>query len=315
MNNNLHLSVVTPVYGCAGSLDRLYDRLVESLVKITGRFEIIMVNDASPDNAWDNICDLAEKDVRVKGIKLSRNFGQHHAITAGLDFAEGEWIVVMDCDLQDQPEEIIKLYEKALEGYDVVVGKRVERKDGFFKKIGSHFFFKIYNFLTDSHVNKEIGNFGIYSRRVIDSVKRMHEQNRSFGLFVIWSGFSRTEISIEHAKREVGKSTYNLSKLVNLAIDSIVAHSNKPLRVSVQLGFFLSGASLLYAVWLVINYLFFSSPLTGWTSLIVSLYFLSGLIIGSIGMLGLYVGKIFDEVKGRPLYIVEEMTFEKLENE
>lgn len=311
MKRKVDISVVTPVYGCASSLKQLYERLLKTLSEISDDFEIIMVDDNSPDDAWEAICALSGKDRRVRGIKLSRNFGQHHAITAGLDFVQGEWTVVMDCDLQDRPEEIKKLYAKAREGYDIVVGKRVKRKDSLLKKAGSYLFYKVYNYLTGSDANREIGNFGIYSKRVIESVKRLREQNRSFGLFVIWSGFSRIEIVIEHAERESGKSTYTLSKLINLAIDSIVAHSNRPLKLSVQIGFLLSFVSLLYAVWLVISYLFFASPLTGWTSLIVSLYFLSGLIIGSIGMLGLYVGKIFDEVKGRPLYIIEETTFEE----
>ena len=315
MSNKAYISIVTPVYGCCGSLEELHRRLSLALGKITENFEIIMVNDASPDNAWEGILALSAKDSRVKGIKLSRNFGQHHAITAGLDYASGDWIVVMDCDLQDQPEEIVKLYDKAQEGYDIVVAKRTERKDGFMKKLGSYLFYKVYNYLTDSNVNREIGNFGIYSKRVIASVSRLREQNRSFGLFVLWSGFSRIEIPIEHAGRVQGKSSYTLSKMINLAIDSIVAHSNKPLKLSVQLGFMLSFVSLLYAVWLVASYLFFASPLTGWTSLIVSLYFLSGLVIGSIGMLGLYVGKIFDEVKGRPIYIIEETTFEEKNDE
>jgi len=306
-----HISIVTPIYGCAENLEKLYYRLTKTLQGITENYEIIMVNDASPDNAWNIIKILAEKDPRVKGINLSRNFGQHRAISAGLDFACGEWIVVMDCDLQDQPEEIPKLYAKAQEGYDVVVGKRVERQDSFLKKAGSTLFYKIYNYLTDSEVDKAIGNFGIYSSVVIESVRRFKEQNRSFGLFVLWSGYKRTEIEIIHAERETGKSSYTLSKLINLAIESIIAHSNKPLQLSVKLGFSLSFLSFIYAFWLVIRYLLWGHHVEGWTSLIVSVYFLAGLIIGSIGMTGLYIGKIFDEVKQRPLYLIQEMTFEK----
>ena len=312
MTNSIpHISVVTPVYGCAVNLGKLYSRLTNTLQKITENYEIIMVNDASPDGAWETIKLLAEKDPHVKGINLSRNFGQHRAITAGLDFACGEWIVVMDCDLQDQPEEIPKLYAKAQEGYDVVVGKRVERQDSFFKKAGSALFYKIYNYLTDSKIDRAIGNFGIYSAKVIDSVRQFKEQNRSFGLFVLWSGYKRTEIEIIHAEREIGKSSYTLSKLINLAIESIVAHSNKPLQLSVKLGFSLSFLSFLYAFWLIVRYLLWGHHVEGWTSLIVSVYFLAGLIIGSIGMTGLYIGKIFDEVKWRPLYLISETTFEK----
>ena len=311
MSNPVHISVVTPVYGCSKSLAQLYTRLEKTLSTITNEFEIIMVNDASPDNAWESIKELAAKDSRVKGINFSRNFGQHRAITAGLDYAKGDWVVVMDCDLQDQPEEIIKLYNKAQEGYDVVVGRRIDRQDSYLKKLGSHLFYKVYNYLTDIQVDKSIGNFGIYNKAVIKNVKLFKEQNHSFGLFVLWSGFKRIEIPIEHANRSEGKSSYTFSKLIALAFDSIVAHSNKPLKISVQIGFTLSFFSLLYSIWLVIGYIFWSTPIIGWTSLIVSLYFLAGLIMGSIGMVGLYIGKIFDEVKNRPLYIVQETTFSR----
>jgi len=305
-----YISVVTPVYGCAPSLNKLYEQLKTTLEKITDDFEIIMVNDASPDNAWEVITQLAAKDARVKGIDLSRNFGQHRAITAGLDFAKGEWVVVMDCDLQDRPEEIAKLYAKAMEGYDVVVGQRVQRQDSFLKKFTSKLFYKVYNYLTDSSIDPSIGNFGIYHRKVIESIKQLKEQNRSFGLFVHWSGFRRIQIPIEHAARQEGRSSYTLSKLFQLAADSIVAHSNKPLKLSVAIGFALSFVSILFAFWLVIRYFLFAMPPTGWTSVMVSMYFLAGLIIGSVGMTGLYIGKIFDEVKGRPLYLIRETTFE-----
>ena len=311
MYNPIHISVVTPVYGCTNTLHVLYSRLVNTLTQITEDFEIIMVNDASPDNAWETIVKLAQHDTRVKGINFSRNFGQHRAITAGLDYARGDWIVVMDCDLQDQPEEILKLYKKALEGYDAVIGKRTDRKDGFFKRFGSLIFYKIYNFMTDATVDKSIGNFGIYSKRIISSVGMLREQNRSFGLFTLWAGYKRVEIEITHAPRESGKSSYTLFKLIDLAIDSIIAHSNKPLKLSIKIGFSLSFLSFFYSAWLVVSYIFWSTPIAGWTSLIVSIYFLAGLIIGSIGMLGLYVGKIFDEVKQRPLYIIQETTFKE----
>ena len=310
-SENVHISVVTPVYGCAESLPELYERLVHTLEKITEKFEIIMVNDASPDNAWEIIQELASKDSRVKGIDLSRNFGQHRAITAGLDYVSGEWVIVMDCDLQDQPEEILKLYAKAKEGYDVVVGKRLVRKDKFLKRMSSILFYKLYNYLTDSKVDSAIGNFGIYSSRVIKSIARLREQNRSFGLFALWAGFHRIEVEINHAPRKKGKSSYTFSKLINLAIDSVVAHSNKPLQLSVKFGFSLSFIAILYSLWLVLKYFIWDYHVEGWTSLIVSVYFLAGLIIGSVGMVGLYIGKIFDEVKQRPLYIIRETTFEQ----
>jgi dolichol-phosphate mannosyltransferase len=201
----------------------------------------------------------------------------------------------MDCDLQDQPEEIIKLYHKAQEGYDIVVGRRACRKDTFIKKIGSRLFYKVFTYFTGSKIDNRIGNFGIYARKVIKSITLLREQNRSFGLFALWVGFRRIEMDIEHSRRFSGKSSYNLRRLLHLAMDSIIAHSNKLLLISIKLGFILSFSSLLYALLLVVEYIFWSTPVAGWPSLMVSIYFTGGLIIGSIGVVGLYIGKIFDE--------------------
>lgn len=309
--DKIHISIVTPVYGCGASLCQLYERLEKTLSSITNDFEIIMVNDASPDSAWETIKLLSKKDKRVKGMNLSRNFGQHKAITAGLDYAQGKWIVVMDCDLQDQPEEIVKLYNKVQEGYDLVVGRRAERKDRFLKKLSSKIFFTVYNYFTGTRVDNRIGNFGIYSKKVIENTKKLREQTRSFGLFVLWVGFSRIEIDVDHAKRVEGKSAYTFGKLLDLAMDSIITHSNRLLKLFLKLGFMIALSSILYSIWLIIDYFFFSRPIAGWTSVMVSVFFLAGLIIGSIGVIGLYIDKIFEEVKGRPLYIIESTTFEE----
>ncbi len=249
---------------------------------------------------------LCAKDSRVKGINLSRNFGQHYAITAGLDYAKGDWVVVMDCDLQDRPEEIIKLYNKALDGYDIVFGRRAERQDSFFKQLGSKAFNKVLEYFTETKHDNSIANFGIYAQKVVETINRYREHSRDFLLFAKMVGFKKTEIDIEHASRAYGQSSYNLTKLIRLAIDSIVSHSNKPLRLSIQLGFFIALASLIYAGWLVIRYFFYHTPAEGWTSLMVSMFFMFGLLFAIIGITGLYIGKIFDEVKRRPLYIIQE---------
>ncbi|MEV9616326.1 glycosyltransferase family 2 protein [Aliarcobacter butzleri] len=308
--NNPHISIVTPVYGCCKSLNNLYKRLNKTLSDITNEFEIIMVNDASPDNSWEAIKELAKKDDRVKGINLSRNFGQHYAITAGLDYANGDWIVVMDCDLQDQPEEIIKLYNKAQEGYDVIFGRRAQRQDSFLKKLGSKIFYKVYDYFTESDTDNTIANFSILNKKVVKEFQKIKEQNRSYYLFIDWLGFRRTNVDIEHAKRGEGKSSYTLKKLINLAIDSIVAQSNKPLKLSIKFGFIMALFSLLYAAWLMVRYFLFSIPVEGWTSMMVSFYFIGGLLFANMGFLGLYIGKIFDETKNRPLYVVSETTFQ-----
>lgn len=301
-----YISVVIPIYCCKESLYELCRRLSDTLSKVNEHFEIVLVNDACPQGSWDTIVDLCETDHRIKAVNLSRNFGQHHAITAGLDITQGRWVVVMDGDLQDPPEEILKLYNKAQEGYDVVNGRRVIRNDYFFTKLLSKSYHRVFSYLTGKNTNSDVANFGIYSNKVISNFRRMREQHRMLLLSVIWLGFKRTEIDISHAEREVGNSSYNLSKKLSMALDSIITHTNKPLKLFIKLGFLMSGFSIFYAGWVVFRYVFLSIPVEGWTSLIVSMYFLSGLLLASIGMLGLYIDKIFDEVKDRPLYIVDK---------
>ncbi|WP_457598091.1 glycosyltransferase family 2 protein [Hydrogenimonas sp.] len=305
-----YISIVIPVYGCARALPELYERLVKTLTPITENFEIVMVNDQSPDNAWEIIKKLSERDPRVKGINFSRNFGQHRAITAGLDYAQGEWVVVMDCDLQDQPEEITKLYNTAMEGYDVVFGRRVKRRDSFFKKWASKLYYAIYMYFSGMYFDSSVANFSIISKKVVKAHRQLREQNRSYSVFSNWLGFKRKDIDIEHAPRAHGKSSYSLRKLINLAIDGIVAHSNKPLRLSINFGFTLAILSFLYAIWLIIRYFVYGVPVAGWTSVMVSIYFIGGMLFANMGILGLYIGKIFNETKNRPLYVVDETTFE-----
>jgi len=271
-----------------------------------------MINDGSPDDSWQRIKVLAEKDSKVKGINLSRNYGQHKAITAGLDFANGDWVVVMDCDLQDQPEEIVKLYNEALKGFDIVFGRRDQRKDAFIKRLTSKIFYKIYDYFTESNIDNTVANFSIISSKVVEKLRLLREQDRSYPLFVNWIGYKRSDVNIEHAHRESGKSSYTLKKLVNLGIDSVISQSNKPLRVSIKFGFILSFASLVYASWLIVRYLVHSIPVAGWTSVMVSIYFIGGLLFANMGVLGLYIGKTFDEAKSRPLYVVDETTFDSL---
>lgn len=299
-------SVVTPVYRCAPCLRQLYRRLRDTLEPLGGDFEIIMVNDHSPDDAWAVIGELARRDRRVKGINLSRNFGQHYAITAGLDYSTGEWVVVMDCDLQDQPEEIAKLYAKALEGYDIVLGQRRVRHDSWLKRTGSRLFYRLFSYLTDTRQDASIANFGIYHRRVIDTLVGMREKLRFFPTMVQWVGFRSAAIEIAHAGREEGKSSYNLRRLINLAVDVIISFSDKPLRLTVKLGLTLSFLAFLYALYIVIRALLGIKGIEGWPSLIVSIWFNAGLIIFILGMIGIYISKIYDEVKRRPIYIVRE---------
>lgn len=308
MNLRPHISIVSPVYKAENLIDILISRIQQSVGQITENYEIILVDDHGPDNSWDKIKENALKDERVKGIKLSRNFGQHYAISAGLDQAQGEWVVVMDCDLQDQPEEIIKLYSKSLEGFDIVLARRHDRKDSFLKKLFSKYFYKTLSYLTGTKQDSTIANFGIYHNRVISSICSMRESIRYFPTMVRWVGYKSTSINVEHAERAEGETSYNLSRLINLALDIILAFSDKPIRLTVKAGLIISTMSLIFAFITIFRYLFGNISVLGYTSLITSIWFLSGLIISILGIIGLYVGKTFEGVKARPIYIIDHQT-------
>lgn len=299
----MDISVVVPVYGCRAALPELHRRLTESLSAITDNYEIILVNDACPQNSWEDIEKICEKDSKVKGIELSRNFGQIYAITAGLDNSKGEWVVVMDCDLQDRPEEIINLYNKAQEGYDVVFARRAQRKDSALKIFVSKLFYSVCSFATDTKFDPAICNFSIISRKVVDSYCSMREVHRAYVAYIKWLGFKQTAIDVEHNDRAEGKSSYNFKKRMRMAMEIITSQSDKVLKFIVGLGFIVALLSLLGAIAIIIKY-FISNILSGWTSTIVALCFFGGLTIMSIGIVGIYVGNIFMQSKERPLYII-----------
>ncbi len=307
-----HISIVTPVYKAEDCLNELYLRLKSSLETITTDFEIIMVEDCGGDNSWEIIKELVRQDARVKGIQFSRNFGQHYGITAGLDHCRGDWVVVMDCDLQDQPEEITRLYYKAQEGYDIVLARRVDRQDSFGKKLSSYFYYKVLEHLTEGKHDHTIANFGIYSHQVIQKFSQFKERDRLFPLIVKILGFNTTTIDVEHAKRFAGKTSYSLYKQIVLAIDGIVSQSHKLLTYSIKVGFIFAVSALGYALYLAVRYVMWQVPIEGWTSIMVSIYFLFGLLFVNLGIMGLYIGKVFDESKQRPLYIIKHTTGFKL---
>ncbi len=312
MNGKMHIiSVVVPVYRAEHCLDELYLRLKEALESISPDFEIVLVEDCGGDNSWQVIERLAASDPRVRGIQFSRNFGQHYGITAGLDHCRGEWVVVMDCDLQDRPEEIPRLYAKAQEGYDIVLARRTMRQDPPLKRITSLLFYKIFSYLADIDYDGASGNFRIMSRKVVTNFRRMGEQLRFFGGLVQWLGFPATSIEVEHAERFEGNSSYTFAKLWKLATETIIAYSDKPLRIGVQFGFSMAALALCYGLFILVRALTYGSPIPGWNSLIVSLYFLGGIIIAMLGITGIYLGKTFDESKKRPLYIVRRSTFDE----
>jgi len=303
------ISVVAPAYRCSSCIPELARRIREAILSLPGTdFELIFVNDASPDADWEAILALAAADKRIKGINLSRNFGQHHAITAGVDHCRGDWVVVMDCDLQDRPEELPRLYRKAVaEGWDVVFAQRTSRRDPALKVFLSRGFYRVINALSTIPIDPTTSNFSIASRQVVDCARRLRESSRSYGLSLLWCGFKIGYLPVEHGSRFAGESTYTLKRSLNLAFEAITSQSNKPLRLAINFGFTMSAAAFLYGLYVIIRFLGWGVAVSGWTSLIVSLYFLSGVILAFLGILGLYLGKVFDEVKARPIYLVRQM--------
>lgn len=302
----MKLSIVSPVYNAEGTLSELVRRCKESLPTEFSDLEIILVDDYSKDKSWDLIEMLTKSEKQVIGIKLSRNFGQHYAITAGLDHATGDWIVVMDCDLQDQPEEISKLYAKALMGYDIVHAARVVRKDSFLRKTYSWLFYRTLSWLTGERQDSSIANFGIYKLNVIQKVCEMPEKVRYFPTMVKWIGFPSAKVEVAHAKRVEGRSNYNLRKSLRLALDIILSYSEKPIKLIMKFGLLMALISFVFVLRILYQWLNDDIEVIGYTSLIVSIWFLSGCIMATLGMLGLYIGKIFDNVKNRPVYVIEK---------
>ncbi|MDD6183509.1 MAG: glycosyltransferase family 2 protein [Lachnospiraceae bacterium] len=310
----MDISVVIPMYGCKAAVRELHQRLVKTLEQITEDFEIIMVNDACPQNSWEVIEEICKEDRRVKGIEMARNFGQIKAITAGLDYSTGDWVVVMDCDLQDRPEEILNLYNKAQEGYDVVFARRANRKDSPLKVFVSKIFYKIYSFASDGNYDPAICNFSISRRVVIDNYCKMRELHRAFVIYVKWLGFRQTAIDVEHNERYEGKSSYNMKKRMKMAGEILTSQSDKLLRFTVSFGFLMTLVSFIAIIVLIIRY-FCGNVATGWTSIIATNCLIGGIIIMVVGLVGIYVGNIFMQTKQRPLYVVRQILNDEKEEE
>lgn len=304
--NKPYLSIVSPVYKAERIVPELVRRLTENARLVTEEYEIILVCDGSPDNSWAAIQQACAGDFKVKGINLSRNFGQHYAITAGMQYIQGEWVVLIDCDLQEPPEAIPALYAKALEGYDIVHARRIHRRHGFLKRLSSKAFHRVFDWLSGMKSDPAVGNLGIFHRKVVDAVNRMPEAARSFGSLLYYVGFRKSTIDVEHAARYEGKSSYSLRKLMKLSFDVIISNSNKPLRMAVVLGFVFSALSFLLALYNVLAHWIGIVTLAGYTTTVFSIWFVGGVILMVLGVLGLYIGKIFDQVKQRPLYFVSE---------
>lgn len=307
MSDHPEISVVSPVYGSPDLIAELCARTHQALNRITPNYEIILVFDCSPDDGWTRIAEECRKNSRVKGILLSRNFGQHNAITSGLTYASGEWIVVMDCDLQDVPEEIPNLYHKAHEGFDVVFAQRMQREDSWFKRLQSAGFHVLFDFLTDRQSDPRVANFGIFNHKVIKSVLAFGDYIKCFSLIVSYVGFRTAFLPVSHASRKSGKSTYTFGKALSFATNLMLVHSNKPLRLFTFGGFAMVAVSFLIALYYLCLHLSGKTAVSGFTSLILSVWFIGGVLMMHIGLIGVYLGRVFNQTKNRPVFVVDEV--------
>ena len=307
IDDEIEISIVSPVYMAEDLVDNLVLRIKNSVSKFTTKYEIILVEDGGDDNSWQKIIDNCNKNPKIKGIKLSRNFGQQYALQAGLDSSRGNYVLTMDCDLQNRPEEIYKLYQKAKEGFEIVLGMRQNRQDDWIKKILSKYFYKVLGYLTGTIQDSSVSTFNIYHRKVINSIKDTKDYYRYYPILHQLVGFKTFKVEVEHAERESGKSSYTLKTRFKLAIDTILNYSDKPIRIIMKIGFLISFFSITFLIILGGRYYFGKSAVQEWELLALLIGFFSGIIITTLGIVGLYVGRIFESVKGRPTYFIDKV--------
>ena len=303
------LSVVLPVFNEEDGLPELYRRVKAVLLGMNLRHQIIFVNDGSRDRSWEIILQLANADKAVKAVNLSRNFGHQIAITAGIDVSDGATVVVMDSDLQDPPELIPTMYVKHQEGFDVVYAQR-RKRDGetWFKRTTASAFYRLIRRMTTIEIPVDTGDFRLMSRRVVDDLKRLQEQSRFVRGLVTWVGYNQTPILYDRDRRYGGETKYPIGKMMKFALDGITGFSSQPLRLASHVGLMFSAGSMFLMLALIAFKLGGGSGLiSGWTSLAVAVLFLGGLQLLAIGILGEYVGRIYDEAKNRPLYLIQEV--------
>jgi glycosyltransferase involved in cell wall biosynthesis len=302
--DDVQLSVVVPVYGCGECLVPLHERLTRTLAGMAESYELVFVDDRSVDDGWAVLQRLARTDSHLRAFRLSRNFGQDAAITAGLAQARGDWVVVMDCDLEEAPEDIPRLWAAAQGGYDLVRTTRRGWRHSAFRRWTS----RIYRRLTlETDVRPDYSNLSLLSRRVVDAFLRLHDRDREYMIALDWLGFDSTAIEIEHHTRHAGESGYTLQRLVRVALDGMFFRSTVLLRLVVLLGFVIAAIGVGVATLEIVDY--FAEPektVPGYTSLAVLLLVLAGFIIVSVGVVGLYVGRIFEQVKDRPLFLIDD---------
>jgi polyisoprenyl-phosphate glycosyltransferase len=307
-------SVVIPVYNEAEVLPALYDRLTRVLEGLVEPYEIIFVNDGSQDGSPLLLRDFQARDEHVKFLSFSRNFGHQIAITAGLDYSSGQAAVVMDADLQDPPEVIPRLIEQWRKGYDVVFAVRAKRQgDGLFKRATAAIFYRLFRRLTATEIPPDAGDFRLMSRRAVEALQSIRERNRFIRGLAGWIGFRQTSVTFVRDMRQAGETKYPLKKMLRFALNGLMSFSIVPLQLASYLGFLISSIGFFYIVYAIGLKLFTDRVVLGWTSVMVAVLFLGGVQLISLGIIGEYIGRVYEEVKQRPLYVVDEAKgFEQL---
>ncbi|MYL18820.1 glycosyltransferase [Halobacillus litoralis] len=307
MGSYIMYSIIIPMYNEEEVIGMTYERLKKVMNDLDEPYELIFVNDGSRDGTLPMVKEYSEWDPSVIVLDLSRNFGHQVAITAGMDQARGEAVVVIDADLQDPPERIKDMVEKWKEGYDVVYAKRAERKgETFFKKVTASMYYRLLRSLTDVDIPLDTGDFRLIDRKVCDQMNQLQEKNRFVRGLVSWVGFKQTAVEYDRDEREYGESKYPLGKMIKLSLDGITSFSYKPLKLSSYGGAMVSMIGFLYMIYVIYQRLFTDAAVPGWSSVIVIQLFFFGFVLLMLGIIGEYIGRIYDESKGRPSYIVQE---------
>lgn len=308
MSEAARFSVVVPVYNEENVLPEMYSRLHAVMEALHQPYEIIFVNDGSSDRTFAILNELCEQDHAIKVIDFAKNFGHQTAITAGMDYSEGEAIVVIDADLQDPPEVIPLMIERWNEGYDVVYGKRGERKgETFFKRLSASLFYRLMRKLTDVDIPVDTGDFRLIDRKVCNALKSIKERNRYIRGIISWLGFKQIGVDFCREERFAGETKYPFKKMLKFAFDAITSFSFKPLKLSSYLGMLMSFFSIIYLLFVLYQKLFTNQTVTGWASSMVVNLFFNGIVLMMLGIAGEYIGRIYDETKGRPLYVVRQV--------
>lgn len=302
------ISLVSPVYGCRDCLEALHERVCNAFESTGLRWELVLVDDRGPDEPWSTICDLSKCDDRVRGVRLARNHGQHLAIWAGLAEARGDWVAVIDCDLQDDPTVVPTLLQVAKERYvDAIIVDRGSWSDSRLRRMASRTFYRTIKVLGGISL-QNVGNFGLYSRRMVDTLLLYEEQEVFLPFMIALTGLKRDTFIVDRSDRAAGQSSYSFMSLLRMATSIVIRFSDRPLKLSVLVGFCFSFLSAVISFLLVFVWLFSVFTVPGWTSTVLSVWFLSGLIMATLGVHGFYLGRVFEEVKKRPRVIVEQTT-------